>query len=50
MVFGYEVLDSENGSFQKDGKSSDARYLKELKVWEVPSASRSKSKYIYNRC
>ena len=33
--FGYEVLDSENGSFQKDGKSSDARYLKELKVWEV---------------
>jgi HK97 family phage prohead protease len=33
--FGYEVLDSENGSFQKDGKSSNARYLKELKVWEV---------------
>jgi len=33
--FGYEVLDSENGSFQKDGKSQNARYLKELKVWEV---------------
>ena len=33
--FGYEVLDSENGTFQKDGSSTDARYLKELKVWEV---------------
>ena len=33
--FGYEVLDSENGSFQKDGISQNARYLKELKVWEV---------------
>ena len=33
--FGYEVLDSENGTFQKDGSNTDARYLKELKVWEV---------------
>lgn len=33
--FGYEVMDSENGTFQKDGYSTEARYLKELKVWEV---------------
>ena len=34
--FGYEVLDSENGMFTKDGKEEvEVRYLKSLKVWEV---------------
>ena len=33
--FGYEVLDSENGKFQKDNTEVDVRYLKDLKVWEV---------------
>ena len=34
--FGYEVLDSENGTFSKDGQAEvDVRYLKDLKVWEV---------------
>jgi len=34
--FGYEVLDSENGVFKKDGEAEvDVRYLKDLKVWEV---------------
>jgi len=34
--FGYEVVDSEKGAFQKDGmQTQDVRYLKELKVWEV---------------
>ena len=34
--FGYEVLDSENGTFAKDGQAEvDVRYLKDLKVWEV---------------
>jgi len=33
--FGYEVLDSENGSFQKDGQNTQARFLNDLKVWEV---------------
>ncbi|QDP46747.1 MAG: putative prohead protease [Prokaryotic dsDNA virus sp.] len=34
--FGYEVLDSENGVFKKDGEAEvDVRYLKNLKVWEV---------------
>ncbi len=34
--FGYEVVDSEKGAFQKDGmETQDVRYLKELKVWEV---------------
>ena len=34
--FGYEVLDYENGTYQKDSETpTDARYLKELNVWEV---------------
>jgi len=34
--FGYEVLDYENGTYQKDSETPvDARYLKELNVWEV---------------
>jgi len=34
--FGYEVVDSEKGAFQKDGlETQDVRYLKELRVWEV---------------
>lgn len=33
--FGYEVLDSESGSFQKDGQNTQARFLNDLKVWEV---------------
>ena len=34
--FGYEVLDSENGMFTKDGSEEvEVRYLKSLKVWEV---------------
>ncbi len=33
--FGYEVVDSENGTFTKDGMDTEARFLNELKVWEV---------------
>ena len=34
--FGFEVLDSEVGMFQKDGgEEKEVRYLKDLKVWEV---------------
>ena len=33
--FGYEVVDSENGKFTKDGIETDVRYLKDLRVWEV---------------
>jgi len=34
--FGFEVLDSEIGTFTKDnGDSQEVRYLKDLKVWEV---------------
>ncbi len=33
--FGYEVIDSENGKFTKDGQETDVRYLKDLRVWEV---------------
>jgi|TARA_B100001250_G_scaffold252670_1_gene217285 HK97 family phage prohead protease len=33
--FGYEVLDSENGTFTKDGTDIDVRYLKDVQVWEV---------------
>ncbi len=34
--FGYEVLDYETGTYQKDSETPvDARYLKELNVWEV---------------
>ncbi len=33
--FGYEVLESENGTFQKDSQDVDVRYLKDVKVWEV---------------
>lgn len=34
--FGYEVVDSEKGSFQKDGlETQDVRFLKDLRVWEV---------------
>ena len=33
--FGYEVLESENGTFQKDSQDVEVRYLKDVKVWEV---------------
>jgi HK97 family phage prohead protease len=33
--FGYEVLDSEQGLFQKDSGDIEVRYLKDVKVWEV---------------
>jgi len=34
--FGFEVNDSEMGTFTKDnGESQEVRYLKDLKVWEV---------------
>tara|TARA_R100001440_G_scaffold70521_2_gene92978 strand:- start:3935 stop:4771 length:837 start_codon:yes stop_codon:yes gene_type:complete len=34
--FGFEVNDSEMGSFTKDsGESQEVRYLKDVKVWEV---------------
>ena len=34
--FGYEVLESENGMFQKDaGTEIEVRFLKDVKVWEV---------------
>ena len=33
--FGYEVLESENGVFQKDNQDVEVRYLKDVKVWEV---------------
>lgn len=34
--FGFEVLDSEVGTFTKDsGESQEVRYLKDVKVWEV---------------
>ena len=34
--FGFEVLDSEVGMYQKDGgEEKEVRYLKDLKVWEV---------------
>jgi len=34
--FGFEVLDSEIGTFTKDnGDSQEVRYLKDVKVWEV---------------
>jgi HK97 family phage prohead protease len=34
--FGYEVMESENGTFEKDGKEEvEVRYLKDVKVWEV---------------
>jgi len=34
--FGYEVLEAENGMFQKDaGNEIEVRFLKDVKVWEV---------------
>ena len=33
--FGYRVNDSERGTFESEGKESDARYLKDLSVYEV---------------
>jgi len=34
--FGYEVLDSEMGTFSKDGEADiEVRYLNDVKVWEV---------------
>ena len=41
--FGYEVLDSESGSFQKDGQNTQARFLNDLKVWEVTVGVKEKS-------
>ncbi len=33
--FGYRVNDSERGTFEDEGKEADARYLKDLSVYEV---------------
>ena len=33
--FGYRVNDSERGTFENEGKEADARYLKDLSVYEV---------------
>ena len=34
--FGYEVMESENGTFKKDNEEEvEVRYLNEVKVWEV---------------
>ena len=33
--FGYRVNDSERGTFETEGKEADARYLKDLSVYEV---------------